>query len=370
LGLEARVKPRDLIRMRLVNQHLARNPAATVEAVVGELGAMQSQEFAVAKWSIGQRLGDRVLEADIDRAFAEGRILRTHVLRPTWHFVQAADYRWILALSGPRVHAANVYPYRRFELDSAIVAKSVAILEKVLRGGKHLTRAEVAECFARRGIVADGLRLGYLMMHAELDAVITSGVPKGKQQTYALVDERVHAKKERWSKDQALGELVRRYFGGHGPATVRDFSWWSGFTLAEVKRGLEIVGKELERLDVEGRTYWRLASSRAAAGALKLDEPIAHLLQVYDEFGIAYSESRDLLNLSKRAMLVAPLLHTTVIDGQLAGHWRRQGSAIETQLYAPLRGKKARAFEVAREAYQRFFTAPREGSPASPRRRR
>lgn len=174
--------------MRLHNQHLARAKLASPNAVVAWMGAVQSQDYVGAKWAVGQRM-QGATDATLDRAFADGTILRTHIMRPTWHFVAPADIRWLLALTAPRVNATNAYYYRKFGLDDAILARSNAVLTSTLRGGAQRTRTELASVLQEAGIATDDLRLGLIIMHAELDAVICSGARRGKQFTYALLDE-------------------------------------------------------------------------------------------------------------------------------------------------------------------------------------
>src|SRR5262245_23945738 len=165
----------DIPRLRLANQHLV-SPTTTdpVEAV-RRLGADQSQDYAGAKWGVGMRTNG-LTDADVERALNDGSIVRTHVLRPTWHFLAASDARWILALTAPRVQIANANPYRNAELNPPILRKSEKVITKALSGRNHLTRAELGERISRAGIDVSNLqRLSYLMMNAELNALITSG---------------------------------------------------------------------------------------------------------------------------------------------------------------------------------------------------
>ena len=192
----------------------------------------------MAKWSVAQRARG-VTDSAVDRAFADGAILRTHILRPTWHFVLPADIRWLLALSAPRVHALNASYYRKAELDRGLFARSEAALARALKR-RHLTRTELAVVLDRVGIRASGLRLAYILMHAELEAVICSGAPRGKQQTYASFDERVPPAKP-LHRDEALAELTARYFTSRGPATVKDFARWCSLTVSDARAGVEMV---------------------------------------------------------------------------------------------------------------------------------
>src|SRR5947207_2505805 len=229
--------PLDVCRHRLASQHLVKQTLETASEVVRLFGAVQAQDYSGAKWGIGQRtIGAN--DATIEKQFSDGAILRTHVLRPTWHFVVPADIRWMLALTAPRVKAAMAHYDRKLELDSPVLRRSQKVLTKALTGGKELTRTELAQALTKSGVRADGTqRLAHLVMHAELDGLICSGARRGKQFTYALLEERV-APAKKLSRDEALVELAHRYFTTRGPATPDDFAWWSGLTRTDAKRAV------------------------------------------------------------------------------------------------------------------------------------
>jgi hypothetical protein len=213
--------PLGTVRRRLVEQRLAGEPFDDVGEAVRRLGAVQAQEFAEAKWSLAERTCD-CDDAVVEAAFTRGDIIRTHVLRPTWHFAAREDVRWLLRLTRPRVHALNRYMYAKVELDAALLVRAHEVLARTLADGEALTRSDLAERLAAAGIQAAGLRLGYVLMHAELEELICSGPRLGKQHTYALLDQRVpHSPLDDMSRDAALDELVSRYFRSHGPATDR-----------------------------------------------------------------------------------------------------------------------------------------------------
>jgi hypothetical protein len=312
----------NLAHQRLQNQHLIKPALKDPAQVVQMLGAVQSQDFAGAKWALSMRLKENASDESIEQAFTEGKILRTHVLRPTWHFLAPADIRWILELTAPRVHAMNAYYYRQLELDKAVFQKSNKVIVKALEGNKHLTRVELASALKKAGILANNLRLTYLMMYPELEGIICSGPRRGKQFTYALLDERVRPVKA-LKRDEALAELVRRYFSTRGPATLQDFAWWSGLTLADAKRGIEMVGSEFTHRIVEGKTYWH-AKSMAQA---KIRSPLAHLLPNYDEYFIGFKDRSAIGNVIRQSNVAvsnaAFLAHLITIDGQLVGGWKR-----------------------------------------------
>ena len=257
----------DLLSERLRNQHLTRPDRQKPAQVVAWLGAMQAQDFPAAKWAVGLR-SPGCNSTDIEQAFNDGAILRTHVLRPTWHFVTPADIRWMLALSAPRVHAANAYYYRQSGLDAKMIARGCAMMHRVLDDGEPMTRAELAVALKRAKVPADGLKLAYIVMHAELEGMICSGPRRGKQFTYALLDERAPAGKTLDRRD-AVAELAKRYFTSHGPATIRDFVWWSGLTVKDAELGIEAVKPKLQQDTIDGRTHWG-AKTRGAAASQRL----------------------------------------------------------------------------------------------------
>ena len=218
------------VRRRVREQRLTGEPFDSPAAVVGFLGAMQAQEFAEAKWSISERAGG-LTETEVDDAFDRGEILRTHVLRPTWHFVTPADIRWLLALSAPRVHAGNRSRYRDLGLGEDVLARSHEVIAQELADGDPRTRRELGATLAAAGVDTEGQRLAHTMMHAELEQLVVSGPRRGKQHTYLLFEQRVPPATGP-AGDEALVELALRFFRSHGPATVRDFCWWSGLRLS------------------------------------------------------------------------------------------------------------------------------------------
>jgi hypothetical protein len=350
----------DLRQMRMHTQRLAGAPFDAPEAMVRWHLAVQAQDYPGAKWAIGQRT-DGVTDADLDRAFNDGAILRTHVMRPTWHFVLPEDLRWLLALTAPRVHAGNAGRYRQLGLDDATLARSDAALARSLEGGRHLTRAELADALADAGIATEGQRLAHMLMHAELEALICSGPRKGKQFTYALLDERVPATPPR-DRDDALAEITRRYFESHGPATPHDMAWWSGLTVTDCRRGIAALGDQMSSATVDDTTWWFFPP----AGALSASQPSAHLLPAYDEYYIGFRQHQvawhpDLRQRydTTRELWAANLV---AVDGQIVGGWRRKLAAKEVRIAttAPLdldTGEQA-ALVAATEDYGRFIGLP------------
>lgn len=313
--------PAEACRARLSAQFLLRPATGTAADVVQALVAVQAQDYAGAKWGLGRRLKG-VTDADVEADVAAGRILRTHVLRPTWHFVTPRDIRWLLALTGSRV-AAAMAPYNRtLELTSDVFRRSTDAIARALEGGRQLTRPELREVLARAGIVTAAQRLARLVMQAEIDAVICSGARRGKEFTYALLDERVPPARSR-DRDEALGELGRRYFTTRGPASPQDFAWWSGLSVADAKRAIAIAGTSLEGVEVDGRTLCRAPMG----GTVRSRSTVAHLLPNYDEYFIGLRDRSAMAQRAGDAALVtggdARVTHVALVDGQLVGGWKR-----------------------------------------------
>ena len=336
----------DIAARRMRDLGLTGTPFATPEEVVGALGAVQSQDYAPAKWAVAMRT-HRLTDPDVEGAFAQGRILRTHILRPTWHFVAPADIRWMLELTGPRVHAKNAFMYRQVEADADVLKRARRVIVRALQDGRHLTRRQIEARLVAAGIAATGFRSAYLLMHAELDGVVCSGAPSGRQQTYALLEERAPAAQS-MSRDEALAELTRRYFTSHGPATIKDFGWWSSLTLGDIRRGLAMVDSELRRDDIGGVACWSSASSKAEVIAT----PTVRLLQGYDEYIVGYSESKHVLGPPAMSRSERRSLFTGVVlaDGRVAGHWRRSLKAGTVTIQAALYGDLDRAHSRALDA--------------------
>lgn len=311
---------KDIAHLRMRNLRLWGTPFDTPEEVVRWLGAVQSQEYGPAKWSIAER-ATRLTDAALDDAYNEGTILRTHVLRPTWHFVLPADIRWMLELTGPRVRRQMSYYDRMLELDAAVSRKARRLIVKALGQDGRLTRKELSAVLEKGGIAASGQRLNHIVINLELDAAICSGGLRGKQHTYALLDERAPNAKP-LSGDEALHELTVRYFTSHGPATMKDFRWWASLTLTDIKRGLSMAGSALAQETVGDRTYW-FAPNAIARGPRP---PRAHLLQPYDEIVVGYTESRYAFDPSGegRAKFTDVFASPIMLDGELAGSYKRR----------------------------------------------
>jgi hypothetical protein len=347
------MKLTDIANLRLQNQGISRGTFEKPAEVVDWLVALQAQDYYGAKWSLGLRMQEAT-DSEIDRAFNDGSLLRTHLLRPTWHFVTPKDIRRLLALTAPRVHAASAYMYRRTELDEATFQRSDAVLANALTGGKYLTRDELRIILENALIsTGDGVRMSYLMMHAELEGIICSGPRRGKQFTYALLEEHVPPSKT-LLREEALAELAGRYFRSRGPATVQDFSKWSGLTVADARAGLEAVKSGLEHETVNGRSYWFPASPSSK----KFASPTAYLLSVYDEYVSSYKDRSAMAGEDLTKLFNAmgnALQYVLLIDGKFVGTGKRtlKKDAVRVQLN-PLRELTQEENQAIVEAAERF----------------
>ena len=351
----------DIAQQRLLNQRLVGIQFKRPEDAVQWLGAVQSQDYPGARWALGQRTA-RATDVAVDEAFAKGTILRTHVMRPTWHFVMPADIRWMLALTARRVNSAMAYYYRQAEVDDTLVVRSNTVLKKALRGGKQLTRTELGKTLEKAGISATGVRLGFLTLRAELDAIICSGALRGKQHTYALLEERVPAARH-LTRDESLAELARRYFISHGPAQLQDFVWWSGLTMADTRKGVEFAKSHLANDVIAGKTYWFSSCMKVAKPAA---ETRIHLLPNYDEYFISYKDRSAVSDSSlfkDPASIVKYLYgYIVVMNGLVIGGWKRRidngRATVEVRLPISVDKDGRSALQTAAQQYGAFLGKP------------
>src|SRR5579862_6490878 len=323
---------------RLHFQSLAKPRFDHAEHVIEWLGAVQSQDYPAAKWAVAQRT-TRPDDAGLEHALATGTILRTHVLRPTWHFVPAKDLRWMLALTAQRIRASLVSQARFCRLDAATVTRAKHLIVKALSGGRQMTREELGPVIAHRTMA-----LGHIIMQAEVDGLICSGALKGKQHTYALLDERVPDART-IDRDEALALLAWRYFRSHGPATLKDFAWWSGLATIDAKLGIANA-RGLISETIGGTTYWL---SDKAVGSVQTGR--LYLLPNFDEFLVAYADRTASYDGADKNLALA---NTVVLDGRVVGTWKRvfEGEAVRVHVKLFDRAPKA----MLRAEVERFGT--------------
>jgi hypothetical protein len=350
----------DMAPLRLYNQHLSQADFTRPQDVVAWLLAVQSQDYAGAKWSLGVRMG-QATDAVINQAFNDGAILRTHVLRPTWHFVTPADIRWLLMLTAPRVHGVNGTMYRQVGLDASLFSRCAEVIVQALQGGKSLTRDELRGHLQQAGLdPAPLLRMTYIVMWAELEQIICSGPRRGKQFTYMLLDERIPVVVP-FTREEALVELSRRYFMSRGPATVADFAKWSGLTLTEARQGLEAVKDHLEQAQIEEQTYWMPPTITLEPSTTSQ----AYMLSIYDEIVSGYKDRSAIGEAEVGVKLLAmgnALTNIVLLDGQIVGAFRRElkpkQALFELNLFLALTTEEYEAVLAAANRFGSFLQLP------------
>ena len=347
----------DVVALRLQSQRLAGNPLRNAADVVRWFGAVQAQDYAAASWAIGQR-SVSATSAVVDRAFERGAIVRTHVLRPTWHFVAPEDVRWMLALTGPRVIAGQRGRHRQLGLDAATIRRAIATIASALERHDVLTRDELGVALKRARIDPAGQRLPHLLMLAELHGLVCSGGRRGKQFTYTLLDARVPAARV-LPREEALVELARRYLRSHGPATIHDFSWWSGLSVGDARAAFEVNASRLSRFEVDGRAYWYAPAGKAPMRIGRL----AHLLPSYDEYVVAYRFRGGSFDGALRAVPAFDALSPRLfVGGKLRGGWRRTFAKdrviVDVDPSTPLTSRERTATAAAVKRYGTFLGLP------------
>ena len=309
----------DLIKHRLSVQQLSQTAFTAPVELVSHFGAMQAQDYAMAKWAVGIRTGANNLA--VEQSLNNGEIVRTHILRPTWHLVAAADVRWMLTVSAPRIKAICASMNRILELDAKTLTRSNTIIEKSLAGHKHLTREELMQELNKRKIATNDLRSIHIMMNAEQDGIVCNGPMRGKQLTYALIEERIPPAMA-ITRAEAMAKLAKKYFTSHGPATLHDFSWWSGLSLTEAKSAFEPVRTEFASEQIDGKTYWFNENEELAKGKLKG----TYFLPAYDEFLVSYKDRTASLHPSSTREIITSngiFKPVVLVDGKVAGLWKR-----------------------------------------------
>jgi hypothetical protein len=330
------VDPATAARWRLRHLLLTGSTEPDPVAVLRRLAVVQGQDWLPAQWSLAQRSARPVTEPELLAAFDRGEILRTHVLRPTWHLLTPESIRVALTATADRVHRLNGHQYRLTGIDDEVARRARRVLEEVLPG-RSLTRAELAEELARADIEAAGVRLAHIIMWAELDQVVCSGPVRGRQHTYALLDERA-APDPGLTVEEARARLARVYFATRGPATVRDLARWASLTITQARQAAAEC--DLEEVEVDGRA---LLVTRGDEPPPPTGGTEVHLIQTLDEIAMSYSDSRDLTTQGRDWTTGPPtgFFHGILVDGRLAGHWRyTRDSAgrpdrVETWAYEP-----------------------------------
>ncbi len=306
--------------LRSLNQQLNDSKLQTSKDIAGWMGAIQAQDYSMSKWALGIRLQNST-EDSINKEINSGSIVRTHLLRPTWHFVSSDDIYWILELTAPRIKASLIFRDKQLGLTDAIFNKCNRILEKSLRDCNHQTREELVLELKKSKINVAENRASHIFLRAEMDGIICSGKQKNGKPTYAILEEWVPVH-EKIYRDEALKELALRYFSSHGPATINDFNWWSGLSMTDVKLALNYNKDYLTSEVILNQTYW-MANKNIKPNP---DFNEIYFLPAYDEFLIGYRDRAASLSLvhNKKVISNNGIFHPTLLqNGQVIGTWKR-----------------------------------------------
>lgn len=310
----------ELNKRRLINQQIANTNFSQAEDLVHWMGAIQAQDYAMAKWAIGCRLissNDQIVE----EAMNSGKIIRTHVLRPTWHFVSAKDIHWMLELTAPRIKPMSKAMHRLLELNQIVFNKSYDIIIQELKGGRHIVREELIKKLNQHGIITNENRASHIFLNAELDGLICSGTIIDKKQSYTLLEEWV-SKTTKFNKDESLANLAFRYFNSHSPASIHDFAWWSGLSLSEARNAIQLIKSELTQTKIGSVDYYLVYKEEEN----DLSDKNVFLLPAFDEYLISYKDRRSSISIDfqKYAFtnngIFKPII---VFNGEVTGIWKR-----------------------------------------------
>jgi len=341
--------------IRIANHQLSQTGYTTPRQIAAHFGAVQSQDFNSANWAIGVRLSG-CTEKSIHEAFNKGEILRTHVLRPTWHFVAPENIRWMLQLSGKRILQAMKSRDRDLGLTDEIYGKAYRIIEKALDKEDELTRDELTKILHDAGMKADSSHIYHIMMRAEANGIVCSGALREKEQTYALLEKRVPPEKP-LTKEESLAKLARIYFTGHGAATLSDFVWWSGLSTGEARQGLQSVAAEFVSETVNGQTYWMPNTDfRPSDGKNEV-----HLLPAFDEYIVGYKDRTAVITSENHQKAVSSngVFRPVIIkNGRVIGLWKKATSRkkiITVTLFEPVDNATQQLIEIAAEEFRGFY---------------
>lgn len=351
---------KEIVQQRLSNQYITTSPAKTAGEVVSHLCAMQAQDYAGAKWSIGLR-APGLTDGMVEDAITNRAIIRISSIRGTLHFIAPEDVRWIANLIKPRLVASCGTFYKSLDLNEALFSSSHAIFRKALEGGKQLLRDELKAALDRKKIDTSGQRMNHFITRAGVDQVICCAPRRGKEFTYALLDEWLPPAEKR-SKQEGLHTLALRYFTSHGPATAQDFAWWCGFTLTDVKAAIQAAGKTLQQVTFNNQAYWMAPGKETAPAGSPL-----FLLPGFDEYYIGYSDRLLIGDEAILKKLIRPngiLQPIIVSNGSIAGNWKRtihkNTLLLEAEPFAPLSTARKKAMIQRSKDFGAFMGMPVE----------
>jgi hypothetical protein len=342
--------------IRIRSHQLGNSGFNEPEKLIAWMGAIQAQDYNMSKWALGIRLKSATIK-DIETALNKGKILRTHVMRPTWHLVAAEDIRWMLQLSKERIKSSCASRDRNLEITEELYSKCNRLIENILKDNNHLTRQELSLALTKAGIAVDTSRMIHFMMRAEIEGIICSGIDKGNRQTYSLIDERVPPAKM-LHKEEALATLATKYFRSHPPASLQDFVWWSGLSVSDAKQAIHLIQTELLTIRFHESPLWVHQSYSEESESFNT----FHFLPAFDEYVIAYKDRTSILEMEHhpKAFSKNGIFHPVIVsNGRVIGTWQKTGNknriAIRPAFFEATKSDDDR-LKIAESRYKAFFS--------------
>ncbi|MDR1416910.1 MAG: winged helix DNA-binding domain-containing protein [Prevotellaceae bacterium] len=346
----------NIVALRLRNHLLAAHELKTPREAVAWMGAMQAQDYGMVKWAIGARLPESTSQ-QVEDALNRGEIIRTHIMRPTWHIVAVEDVHWLMQLTAPRIKPIlEGYDKRTTGLSASVILKATDVMLRALQGGNHLTRTALRSIANNAGIAVDNRQVAHVLLHAELDRLVGSGRVTNGKQTYCLLREQAPSP-ALFDKDEALAKLAARYFRSHGPATLYDFVWWSGLTTGEARRALEFVKPDFacEKIDEQEYICSATSPSHTAEGSA------TYLLPAFDELLIGYKDRKEMFAAEQQSKAISSngifkpfILH----NAKIAGTWKKVASKgsveVKAEYFSPPTSALQKAVDKAATLFKRF----------------
>jgi len=347
----------EIANMRMANQRISKHDFKTPAEIVGWLGAVQAQDYHGSKWSVGLRLKSST-DKIIENAINNKSIIRTWAQRGTLHFVVPEDIYWITDLVAPKIIKSIASRYKQMELDEKLLQKSNKILLKAVIGNKAVTRKELKDILNKNKIPTNELRFNFILQRAVYDKFIVLGPRKDKEFTFVALEEWT-PKTKSITRGEAIGRFAEKFFKSHGPATIHDFSWWSGLTLTECRAGLEVISLKLIKESVNNQDYWmdsKMVGQETKPGTI-------YLLPGFDEYLLGYKDRSGMIADEHVKHVFAAgnaiFKNTIVIDGKVAGTWRRtikkNEVIIEPYFFVAMKKSYQRIFEEEVERYAAFL---------------
>jgi len=345
-----------LTDIRMACHQLAEPEFGHPADLVGWMGAMQAQDYTMSKWAVGLRLRSATI-AQVNEALAKGEIVRTHIMRPTWHYVAGKDLRWMLQLTSSRLKKV---------IDSWVKASGLDISEnqyiqcndligKMLSGGNCLTREEIEMELGHAGVPVAGDRVRRYVLRAEMEGIVCSGADKNGKPGYALLDEQV-APASSLPREEALARLALNYFRSHSPATLKDFVWWSGLTVTEAQQAIGSIKELLVEEHFEGQAFWVFAACRKTE-----NRDLIQLLPPFDEYLVSYKDRTPVIpekHHSKAFNRWGTFYPVILYGGQIIGNWskvkKKEGVTVTVSFFDKRSKCPLKLLQEVEKQYRKF----------------